>query len=163
MVQAAPVERKIRTLRENPQGTKAQRSAKQDSVVQETSPIKQEIQQIEKLLEAKEARKKEIENLMADPAIYEKREVVVPLLEEDPVWQKKLKGWNLVGRTAGTTRGNREKHHGELITFCVSRGDRTVVGAPLAAPPFRAGTPSSSGGVASSAPTEESISLSTLN
>lgn len=56
------------------------------------APIKEEIHRIEKLLETKEARKKEIENLMADPSIYEKREAILPLLEEDPALAKEIRG-----------------------------------------------------------------------
>jgi ATP-binding cassette, subfamily F, member 3 len=55
------------------------------------APIREEIQKIEKRLEAKEARKKEIEALMADPEIYGKREVIRPLLEEDPALAKEIK------------------------------------------------------------------------
>lgn len=55
------------------------------------APIREEIQRVEKQLEIKETRKKEIETLMADPANYETREIIVPLLEEDPVLAQEIK------------------------------------------------------------------------
>lgn len=92
-VQAAPVERDDQeTQGESRKERKRREAQNRIALFKRQAPIKQEIQQIEKLLEAKEARKKEIENLMADPSIYEKKEVVMPLLEEDPVLAKEIKG-----------------------------------------------------------------------
>jgi ATP-binding cassette subfamily F protein 3 len=54
------------------------------------APIREQIEKIEKQLALKEARKKEIEALMADPEIYGKREIIVPLLEEDPALAKEI-------------------------------------------------------------------------
>ncbi|HMK37466.1 MAG TPA: ATP-binding cassette domain-containing protein [Desulfomonilaceae bacterium] len=55
------------------------------------APVREEIQEIEKQLEAKEARKREIEGLMADPDNYSKREIIMPLLEENPVLTKEIR------------------------------------------------------------------------
>lgn len=60
------------------------------SLSRKQAPIREEIRRIEKELEAKESRKREIESLMADPAIYEEREILLPLLEEDPVLNKEI-------------------------------------------------------------------------
>ncbi len=61
------------------------------TLLKKQGPIRDEIQRIEKELEAKEARKREIETLMADPAIYDNREMLLPLLEEDPALHKEIK------------------------------------------------------------------------
>ena len=55
------------------------------------APIKKELQRIEKELAAKEARKREIEEIMADPTSYEKRSLIVSLLEEEPPLTKSIK------------------------------------------------------------------------
>ncbi len=92
-VQVAPVERDDQEAQTESRKERKRREAQNRiALFKKQAPIKQEIQQIEKLLEAKETRKKEIESLMADPSIYEKKEVVVPLLEEDPVLAKEIKG-----------------------------------------------------------------------
>jgi ATP-binding cassette, subfamily F, member 3 len=92
-IQAAPVEREDQEAQTESRKERKRREAQNRiALFKKQAPIKQEIQQIEKLLETKEARKKEIESLMADPSIYEKKEVVVPLLEEDPVLSKEIKG-----------------------------------------------------------------------
>ena len=61
------------------------------SLFKKQAPIREEIQQIEKELDVKESRKREIEGIMADPAIYEDRERLLPLLEEDPALSKEIK------------------------------------------------------------------------
>lgn len=60
------------------------------ALFKQQAPIKRKIQQIEKELHTKEARKREIEALMADPAIYEEKSKILPLLEEDPVLGKEI-------------------------------------------------------------------------
>jgi len=55
------------------------------------APIKEEIRSIERDLEIKESRKREIEALMSDPAIYGDRDTILPLLEEDPILGKKIR------------------------------------------------------------------------
>ncbi len=55
------------------------------------APVRKELQRIEKELETREARKREIEAIMADPASYENRSVIVPLLEEEPILTKKIR------------------------------------------------------------------------
>jgi ATP-binding cassette, subfamily F, member 3 len=77
------------------------------------APIREEIQRVEKQLEIKESRKKEIESLMADPANYEKREIIVPLLEEDPILSKEIK--SLESRWE-ELQGRLEEMESELLT-----------------------------------------------
>jgi len=55
------------------------------------APIRQEIEKIEKELQAKEVRKKEIEALMADAANYDNRELILDLCEEDPTLAKEIR------------------------------------------------------------------------
>ena len=45
-------------------------------------PVKAEIAAVEKEMERKESRLREIENLMADPANYENKDLIMPLVEE---------------------------------------------------------------------------------
>lgn len=54
-------------------------------------PIREEIEKIEKALQNKEARKKEIEALMADPSNYDNRTLILRLCEEDPVLAKEIR------------------------------------------------------------------------
>lgn len=54
-------------------------------------PIREEIRLIERELEGKESRRREIQVLLGDPATYGDREVVVPLLEEEPILKKEIK------------------------------------------------------------------------
>jgi ATP-binding cassette subfamily F protein 3 len=61
------------------------------ALFKQQAPIKRKIQQIETELHTKEARKREIEALMADPAIYEEKSKILPLLEEDPILGKEIK------------------------------------------------------------------------
>ncbi len=46
------------------------------------APVKAEIAAIEKEMDQQERRRREIENLMADPANYENKEMILPLVEE---------------------------------------------------------------------------------
>jgi ATP-binding cassette, subfamily F, member 3 len=55
-------------------------------------PLKTRIEAIEKQLAVKEARRREIETLMADPANYQKRELILPLIEETPALEQEIKG-----------------------------------------------------------------------
>jgi ATP-binding cassette subfamily F protein 3 len=55
------------------------------------APIRNEIQKIECDLEAKEARKKEIDSRLADPSNYDKKELIVPLLEEGPALEREIR------------------------------------------------------------------------
>ena len=50
-----------------------------------------EIPEVNVVSEERERGKREIEALMADPAIYDNREVLLPLLEEDPALNKEIK------------------------------------------------------------------------
>jgi ATP-binding cassette subfamily F protein 3 len=55
------------------------------------APIRDEIQKIERDLEAKESRRKEIESQLAEPANYDKKELIVPLLEEGPLLDREIR------------------------------------------------------------------------
>jgi ATP-binding cassette subfamily F protein 3 len=54
-------------------------------------PIKARIKEIENELESKEARIKEIRDKMAEPGNYENKELILPLLEEEPVLSKQIR------------------------------------------------------------------------
>jgi ATP-binding cassette subfamily F protein 3 len=90
---AEPVESEAETdaPKESRKDRKRREAQNRIALFKRQAPIREEIQKIEKRLEAKEARKKEIEALMADPENYGKREVIMPLLEEDPVLTKEIK------------------------------------------------------------------------
>jgi ATP-binding cassette subfamily F protein 3 len=55
------------------------------------APLVDRIQQIERELEAKQLRKQKIEELMADPATYNNKELMLPLLEEDPALAREIR------------------------------------------------------------------------
>ncbi len=54
------------------------------------APILEEVKRIENELAAKDMRIKEIRDLMADPANYENREMILPLLEEEPALSREI-------------------------------------------------------------------------
>jgi ATP-binding cassette subfamily F protein 3 len=54
------------------------------------APIMEEVKRIERELESKETRRKEIQEILADPASYEDREKILPLLEEEPALAKDI-------------------------------------------------------------------------
>lgn len=56
------------------------------------APIVEEVKRIERELEAKEARRKEIQEILADPANYQDRDKILPLLEEEPALTKDISG-----------------------------------------------------------------------
>ncbi|MDQ7782590.1 MAG: ABC-F family ATP-binding cassette domain-containing protein [Desulfomonilaceae bacterium] len=89
-------EPEVDTLKqESPKESRKHRRRKEaedrTSLFRKQGPIREEIQRIEKELAVKESRKREIETLLADPAVYEKREVLMPLLEEDPLLNKEIR------------------------------------------------------------------------
>lgn len=55
------------------------------------APIVEEVNRIERELEAKEARHKELQEILADPASYEDRGKILPLLEEEPALAKAIR------------------------------------------------------------------------
>jgi ATP-binding cassette subfamily F protein 3 len=61
------------------------------SLARQMAPIRTEIKKIEQELQSKEARRKEIETIMADPANYEDKDLMLPLLEEEPAVSKDIK------------------------------------------------------------------------
>jgi ATP-binding cassette subfamily F protein 3 len=55
------------------------------------APLRRQIEQIEHELHNKEARRREIEALLADPAIYGDKSKILPLLEEEPALGKEIR------------------------------------------------------------------------
>ena len=55
------------------------------------APIKEEIRRLEKQIEVKETRRKEIETLLSDQSVCTQRDRVVPLLAEEPVLARDIK------------------------------------------------------------------------
>jgi ATP-binding cassette subfamily F protein 3 len=55
------------------------------------APIKAEITAIEKQMERHELRLREIQNLMADPANYEKKDLILPLVQESAGLSQEVK------------------------------------------------------------------------
>jgi ATP-binding cassette, subfamily F, member 3 len=61
------------------------------ALFQRQGPVKEKIARVERTLAQKEARRKEIETIMADPTIYQKKELIRPLLEENPALERQIK------------------------------------------------------------------------
>ena len=55
------------------------------------APLAKEIRRIEEQLQLKEERSKAIQALMADPETYTNRELILPLLEEEPALTKEIR------------------------------------------------------------------------
>ena len=55
------------------------------------APLRDEILEIEKEMERKQARRDEIQTLLGDPANYQTRELILPLLAEEPALARVLK------------------------------------------------------------------------
>jgi ATP-binding cassette subfamily F protein 3 len=55
------------------------------ALFKQQTPIREEIQRLEKQIEVKESRRKELETLLSDPSICTQRDLVVPLLAEEPI------------------------------------------------------------------------------
>ncbi|MFC1834660.1 ABC-F family ATP-binding cassette domain-containing protein [Thermodesulfobacteriota bacterium] len=86
LVETAPIESK--TSRKERKRREAQQ---RQAVTKKKAPLKKEVKRIERELELKEARRKEIQDLMADPANYDDREKILPLLQEEPALTKEIK------------------------------------------------------------------------
>jgi len=87
---AAPEEEESAS-RESRKDRKKREAQTRIALSRKQAPLRKEIQGIEKQLEAKESRKREIETLMADPTTYENRDLIVPLLAEEPVLSKQIR------------------------------------------------------------------------
>jgi ATP-binding cassette subfamily F protein 3 len=60
-------------------------------LAQEKAPVLKELKKVERELEVKQARYNKIQGIMADPTNYENRELMMPLLEEEPSVAKDIK------------------------------------------------------------------------
>jgi hypothetical protein len=60
-------------------------------LAKEKAPVIKELKKVERDLEAKQARHNKIQEIMADPANYENKELMMPLLEEEPAVAKDIK------------------------------------------------------------------------
>ena len=54
-------------------------------------PVREKIERVEQQLAQKEVRRKEIETVMSDPTNYQQKELIMPLLEENPVLEREIK------------------------------------------------------------------------
>lgn len=79
------------------QATKDQRKDKKrkdaqtrQALSKKMAPVKEQIKRIEIDMEKKEARRKEIQDLIADPKIYEDKEALMSLLTEEPALSKEI-------------------------------------------------------------------------
>lgn len=54
-------------------------------------PVREKIERVEQQLAKKEARRKEIETVLSDPANYQQKDIIMPLLEENPLLEKQIK------------------------------------------------------------------------
>jgi ATP-binding cassette, subfamily F, member 3 len=67
---------------ESRKGRKRKEAQRRIALSKRQAPVKSEIAAVEKEMGRKESRLREIENLMADPANYENKDVILPLVEE---------------------------------------------------------------------------------
>jgi ATP-binding cassette subfamily F protein 3 len=88
---ADPIQQEDQEQKESRKDKRRRDAQARIALFRKQAPIKQEIQRIEKTLEKKETRKREIETLLADPSLYEKKEKIRPLLEEDPALSREIK------------------------------------------------------------------------
>lgn len=70
---------------------KREQARRRQEAARLTGPIRAEIAEIEKELEFKEARVRRIREQMADPENYENKDVILPLLEEEPALSKEIR------------------------------------------------------------------------
>lgn len=61
------------------------------ALLKQRAPLAKEIRRIEEQLQRKEERSKAIQELMADPQTYANRELILPLLEEEPELAKEIR------------------------------------------------------------------------
>ncbi|MEJ2716510.1 MAG: ABC-F family ATP-binding cassette domain-containing protein [Deltaproteobacteria bacterium] len=61
------------------------------ALFKQRAPLAKEIRRIEEQLQLKDERIKEIQALMADPETYANRELILPLLEEEPALAKEIR------------------------------------------------------------------------
>jgi ATP-binding cassette subfamily F protein 3 len=70
---------------------KRREAAVRTALSRQQAPLRDEILEIEKEMERKQARRDEIQTLLADPRNYQTRELILPLLAEEPVLARGLK------------------------------------------------------------------------
>lgn len=77
--------------KESKKDKKRKLARERQEIARVSEPIKNEIAKIENELELKEARVREIRETMADPVNYENKDLILPLLEEEPALTKEIK------------------------------------------------------------------------
>ena len=84
-------EKKAASAKEARRDRKRRQAETRQALSKKQTPIREEIKRIERELEGKEARRKEVTDLLSDPANYGKKEVIVPLVEEGSTLEKEIK------------------------------------------------------------------------
>jgi len=79
------------TRKESRKDRKRREAQSRIELSRKQQPLREEVRRIERELEGKESRRREIQILLGDPATYENREAVVPLLAEEPLLKKEIK------------------------------------------------------------------------
>jgi ATP-binding cassette subfamily F protein 3 len=85
-----PVPDESGTRKESRKDRKRREAQSRIELSRKQQPLREEVHRIERELEGKETRRREIQVLLGDPATYENRETVKPLLEEEPVLKKEI-------------------------------------------------------------------------
>ncbi|MFZ5868337.1 MAG: ABC-F family ATP-binding cassette domain-containing protein [Thermodesulfobacteriota bacterium] len=81
----APKERGARKER------KRKEAEARSAMTRKKAPLVEELRHVEGELEAKQKRRGEIHDILADPANYENKELVLPLMEEEPALAREIK------------------------------------------------------------------------
>ncbi|MFH0825931.1 MAG: ABC-F family ATP-binding cassette domain-containing protein [Pseudomonadota bacterium] len=91
--QSKPTDDKVQNpeTRESRKERKRREAEARKTLSSKKAPITAEVRKIEQVLEQKESRRKEIQALMADPASYQNRDLMLPLLAEEPAIEKEIK------------------------------------------------------------------------
>jgi len=84
-------QKKAASAKEARKDRRRQQAEARQVLSKKQSPIRDEIKRIERELEQKEARRREVNDLLSDPANYEKKEVIIPLVEEGSTLEKEIK------------------------------------------------------------------------
>ena len=85
------VESELEPRTESRKERKRREAQSRIALFKKQAPIRDEIHKIERDLEVKETRKRGIESQLADPSNYDKKEAIVPLLEENRLLEKGIK------------------------------------------------------------------------
>lgn len=83
------------TRRESKKERKRREAQNRMVLSRRQAPIREEIGDVEKDLQMREVRRREIELIMSDPSVYGKREVLLPIIEEEAVLTREIKSLEL--------------------------------------------------------------------